>query len=108
MACFRQYMYCTAAAATYGAGLATVIGSGVVEAASLGTMTGPALAALIGGLLGMIAGLTAWIGTLMDLLDCLEAAGKTADADKVRQQVAALKGERDRLQHLVERLQALV
>jgi hypothetical protein len=108
MACFKQYLYATAAVATCAAGGAGIAASGVIEAGSVGALTPVALATLIGGVATLIAGLAACIATGIDLAECYEAAGKTEEAAKIRARVSGLQAEHDRLVALKDKLQALV
>ena len=67
------------------------IGSGIGIFAGAGTpATVGAVFATLGSILWLISG-------IMDLAECLDSAGKHADADKFRQRATALQGEYDRL-----------
>lgn len=88
MACASKYFNIA------GAGLCG-LGSGVAIFAGGGT---PATVAAVIATLGSIAWL---ISALMDLAECLEAAGKQAEAEAFRQRATALQSEYDRLQVLV-------
>jgi hypothetical protein len=91
MACTKQY-FNLVGAGLCGAGSA--IGGVVAGAAGQVWLT---VAAIL-GVLGSIA----WaISAYMDLADCLEAAGRAAEAAAVRQHAQALQEEHDRLAALL-------
>jgi hypothetical protein len=108
MACFKQWLYVTSAVAAYAAGVTAMIGSGVLEAGSLGAATPAAAAAFVGGALAALSALAAYMATLIDLAECYEQNGKLEEAAKVRAKVAALQDEHDRLQALVDRVRSAV
>jgi hypothetical protein len=88
MACTSKYFNIA------GAGLCG-IGSGIGIFAGAGT---PATVAAVIATLGSIAWL---ISAIMDLVECLEAAGHHAEADRFRERANGLQQEYDRLVALV-------
>ncbi|SRR4051794_31681116 len=107
MACLKQYLYAGAAVTAVVGGAAAILGSGIVEAGSLGAATPAVLATTIAGIATTIGGLAACVATGMDLGECLEQAGKAEEAAKVRQHVAALQQEHDRMVTMLDRVKAL-
>jgi uncharacterized membrane protein len=76
-----------------GAGLCGV-GSGIGGVVSLGAGQGWVTVAAVFGVLGSISwAISGW----MDLAECLEAAGRPAEADAARNHAQALQTEHDRL-----------
>jgi hypothetical protein len=108
MACFKQWMYFSAAIATYVGGMAAVVAGATAEVGTAGAATPAAVATIIGGIAGMVAGLTATIATEMDLIECYQANGRTADAEALRARMQAHQEEKQRMEVLLQRLQALV
>jgi hypothetical protein len=108
MACFKQWMYFSAAVATYVGGVAAVVGGMAAEAGTAGAASPAALPAIIGGIAGMIAGLTGTIATEIDLIECYQAAGRTADAAAIQARMQGHQEEKERLVALMNRLESLV
>jgi hypothetical protein len=108
MACFKQWMYFSAAVATYVGGGAAVIAGMAAEVGTAGAATPAAAATIIGGIAGMIAGLTGTIATEIDLIECYQAAGRTVDAEAIRARMQGHQEEKERLTALMNRLQSLV
>jgi hypothetical protein len=91
MACAKQYWNLA------GAGLCGV-GSGIGGVVSAAAQQWWLTAAAGFGVLGSIAwAISGW----MDLSDCLEAAGRHADAQAAREHAQALQEEHDRLTQLL-------
>lgn len=107
MACIKQYLYAGAAVTAVAGGVATILGSGVVEAGSLGAATPAVLMTTIAGIATTISGLAACVATGLDLGECLEQAGKSDEAARVKQHVAELQQEHDRMVTMLDRVKAL-
>jgi uncharacterized membrane protein len=91
MACTKQWFNLAGAGLC---GVGSAIGGGVSIAAGQGWLT----VAAAFGVLGSIAwAISAW----MDLSECLQAAGRHAEADAARQHAQALQTEYDKLRQLV-------
>jgi hypothetical protein len=95
MACTKQYLSLAAAGLC---GVGGAIGGIASGAAGQVWVTVGAAVAVLGSI--------AWaISAYMDLADCLQAAGRTAEADAARNHANSLQGEYDRLNALVQAAQ---
>ncbi len=91
MACAKQYWNLAGAGLC---GVGSAIGGVVSAAAQQWWLTAAAGFGVLGSIAWAIAG---W----MDLADCLEAAGRPAEAQAAREHAQALQTEYDRLNNLV-------
>ncbi|HEU5476110.1 MAG TPA: hypothetical protein VFV67_36250 [Actinophytocola sp.] len=91
MACTKQWFNLT------GAGLST-IGAGILTAGSAATVQWYVTA---GGVIVTLGGLAWAISAIMDLADCYEAHGRSAEAQQLRDRAQKLQEDYNRLEALV-------
>lgn len=108
MACTKQYLNLVGAGLCAAGGAVGIGASGIGTVFSGGTATPAMIATAVASGLAMVGSLLWAAAGYMDLADCLDAAGKSAEADAMRQRGNALRADAERMQQEIDRLQALV
>lgn len=107
MACTKQYLNLAGAGLCAAGGAVGVYASGIGTVLSGGTATPVMIATAAASGLAMVGSLLWAASASMDLADCLASAGRTAEADSMRQHGAALQHEADTINGYIAQLQAL-
>lgn len=107
MACTKQYLNLYGAELCAIGGAVGVYASGIGTVLSGGTATPVMIATAVASGLGMVGSLLWAASAYMDLADCLASAGRTAEADSMRQHGGALRQDADTINGYIAQLQAL-
>jgi hypothetical protein len=108
MACTKQYLNLAGASLCAAGGAVGIGASGIGTVFTGGTATPVMIGTAVASGLAMVGSILWAASGYMDLADCLDAAGRSAEAGAMRTRSQALRADAERIQQEIDRLQALV